>query len=341
MNETTKGGKVVNMKPEAENDKKKTRFKEEHEPRTAEQIVARIDKLKGEIEVANSSSSESKDEFIQERANEIVFLDRLLNYVKQRQKADPGQVLFPTSEKGLLFLYNELKGVLDEFGDDEEFAEVIPDLERNVRFLYDILRSKSKSRKANGGAAIYDKRRKKKRKSKKGSGSPTSGTIKRKGKPDLNWFTYYGYKIIKPENIVIVSEEYNVLADDSLAEVNPRDETVKKNVEDGSVTLILRLLKRYKSKDANGKEGTSNQVEITVTLADIQVAREQRFTVALAAGGVATAASLIVRDLGRANMDGRVKKPETIIERYKEDFLAAWSWDIVLRDVQRIVNIQS
>lgn len=139
-------------------------------------------------------------------------------------------------------------------------------------------------------------------------------------------FRHGGMLLHKPENGLEVFDACNyIIGDKAVDGLKLSGPEVEANAANGDFLLVLRRVDTTEYKFA----------AITITSAEILKAREQRLQLAYLVDEY-TVASLIKRDLGK-QVDGRLKDPKKIIEKHKEDFLAVYDIDVILRDVERML----
>lgn len=140
------------------------------------------------------------------------------------------------------------------------------------------------------------------------------------------YFIWAGLKLLKPKDSVIMfDEKFNIFADKDVEDFTLDHDAVKINYDNGDFLLILKRLDSNEYKYA----------ALTVTTTEILKAREQRLQLAYT-GGLITVVSLLERDLGIVKPESQMN--DDFIEQYKEDFLSVFAFDVIAKDIERIIK---
>lgn len=144
----------------------------------------------------------------------------------------------------------------------------------------------------------------------------------------LVMFEHNGIWVRKPSGgYTVIDEELNLIADASIKSSLPLDRKIlESNAANGDFLVVFNRVDTNEFKYA----------AITVTADSILKAREQRLQLAYL-GGDQAVADLIKRGL-EGKIDKRLKDPAKIIKKHTEDFLSVFSFPVILRDIERLVN---
>lgn len=286
--------------------------------KTVKEIKQQIEDLKAKLENIEDRESKEGKQAAKKIGEKLTFLFQVQHYAEHRNKAAKNEILMPTNKKGIKKLIQQLKRLHADIRKDpkQDFFYLLTDLKYNIEYLQRLV---MQQRKANRPSAP-SKGRQRSKKVKLSSGQTVKNGVV------TNWFTWDGLKIEKPKQLQLISAEHHVFADSSVKNISLDPDTVKHHVEQGNYLIVLKQL------------GKPRNTAIYVTQESILKAREQRLQLAYTGGDV-TVASLIKRDLEGA-VDKRLKDPKKIIEKHKEDFLSAFSYNIIMRDIDRIIKIQ-
>jgi hypothetical protein len=286
--------------------------------KTVKEIKSQIEALKNKLEAIKDRESKEGKAEAKHLGKKLTFMFQIQHYAEHRNKASKNEILMPTNRKGVIKLFKQLKRLHADIRRDpkKEFSYLLTDLKYNIEYLQ---RLAIQTKKANKPQAPTQ------RKTRSKKIQLSSGQTIKNGET-INWFSWDGLKLIKPKQLQLISAEHNVFAASEVQNISLDPDIVKDHVEQGNYLVVLRQL------------GKPKNTAIFITQASILKAREQRLQLAYT-GGEGTVASLIKRDL-EGGVDKRLKDPKKIIEKHKEDFLSAFSYNIIMRDIDRIIKIQ-